>query len=160
MLNDTKKTFAKKFLARTWDIIVWLENNSEENIPMDGNPNIPKLNWNAPSTFTSQDEDIEIIDDEIEQFIKLETSIELNKSQVMSPTNKIRAKLELFDNHPRLHHSANIKEFWEERRTKEPEQYKLAQVFMSIPVNEVILFKYFNYYIFKLSMSYIICTVS
>lgn len=151
---------AKIFLIRTMDVMGWLVNGNpdttddencidiESSDDDDDNTQIenPPIDTGASGSNTFGCEHFVL--DEIEQFIREKKSaIIVPPAPVLIYKNTLRAKLEVFGKTPRLHHSTNIKRFWEERKLTDPDLYKLSQIFLTIPVNDVIIFEILQFYI-------------
>lgn len=165
ILDSDKKVVAKRYLAKTWEMMAWLvngtpeitdddiidiESDDDDDVPVVAQvADIPPLDYIDASDSSTLGNGATFELDEIEQFIrqKMFDNRHLPRAPIPQYNNAIRAKVESFDNTPRLHHSTDVRKFWEARKFTEPELYKLAQIFLSVPVNNVIIFELLNFLI-------------
>lgn len=122
--------------------MIWLENKDNDL----GSTKVgPVAHQQGPPVPSHQHEDGED-DDALEDFILNVTAVELHKrlEYANMPSQKsqetlIRVKLEDYDNCIRLHHSTDVRKYWDDHKLDHPELFKVAQVFMSVPATQVII---------------------
>lgn len=147
LLEKTQIERAKSHLKHIWNKLMSL--NNKEHLNIDCVNEISSSNSSASGSTC----------DEFENLLKLkQQQHDLEKSHLSSSNEsdlcilRVVNELETYDvEQKRLNRKIDILHFWEEKRKKQPELYKLAMVILSVPATQVSVERLFSGLKFVLS---------